>query len=126
MKIELTAAQVLDAVKPITRASVDDYAEAIRLVVTTWAKAFAYVYALGTHINELSRHPYRLLPSAEKPVVAVVDEPVSLPQALEIVNEREAVQAPSRPKPSRPAPTKPNPPVKRTTRTRKSKGFAAA
>ena len=104
MKIEVTNEQVLDAIKPITRASTDDYANTIKSIVYTYAAFVAYLYAAGLYIRDFAKTPGRYLKAYGQ---------VAQRQQLEAMPDPVAVAAPIKPAPVKPAPTKPAP-VKRS------------
>ena len=113
MKLELTNEQMLEAIKPVTRASIEDYANTIKSVVYTYAAFVAYLYAAGLYIRDFAKTPRRFLKAygevAQRQQLVAVPEPV-------------AVAAPMKPAPVKPTPVTPTP-VKRS-RKRSAKNAA--
>ncbi len=57
MKIEITNEQLLEAIKPITRATTKDYANTIKAGVYAYAAVVAYIYAIGLHLRDIAKAP---------------------------------------------------------------------
>lgn len=61
MKIEITNEQLLETIKPVTRASTDDYTRAIKSCVYAAASAYAFVFAAGLYLREVLKAPRKYL-----------------------------------------------------------------
>ncbi len=108
MKIEITNEQLLETIKPITRASVEDYANTIKAAVYAYAALVAYLYATGLYLRDVAKAPGQYLKAYGE---------VALRPQLKLV------AAPVKPTPVKPVPVKPTP-VKRT-RSRKRSAVGA-
>jgi len=112
MKLELTNEQVLDAIKPITRASTDDYANTIKSIVYTYAAFVAYLYAAGLYLRDFAKAPRQYLKAygevAQRQQLVAVPDPV-------------AVAAPIKPAPVKPTPETPAPVKQLRSRKRSAK-----
>lgn len=106
MKIEITNEQLLETIKPVTKASVDDYTKAIKSCVYAAATAYAFVFAAGLYLRDFVKAPRKYL------------------QAFGEVAKRqqlEAVAAPVKPIPVKPAPANPAPVKQLRSRKRSSR-----
>ena len=102
MKLELTNEQVLEAIKPITRASTNDYANTIKAGVYAYAAIVAYLYAAGLYLRDFAKAPRRYLKAYGE-----------MAQRQQLVAVPDAVAAPVKPAPVKPTPVTPAP-VKRS------------
>ena len=100
MKIEITGEQVLEAIKPVTRADVDTYTQLIKSSVYGIARVLVFMYTLGSYIGFLVNRPRLIFVLLNKLTQTPQQKPVSLERALEIVAERETPASKVKPLPA--------------------------
>ena len=88
MKIELTQTDVLNAVKPVTTATTDQWADLLKSIVYTVAKALAFAYALGSYGSWLVKNPGRAYKAIDQVVSRPSVEPAPEPVAVKPVRTR--------------------------------------
>ena len=88
MKIEITREEVLEAAKPVTKATTEEWGNAIKGIVYTVANAMAFMYALGLHLRDYLRYPRRLYEELAR-IVEGTPEPQLVPVPVPVVSRGE-------------------------------------
>ena len=114
MQLTITQQDVLETIKPVTKASCEDWGKAIRAVVTVVATLYAFLYTSITYVKYLYQNPLEALAAGNRALAGreqLTPVAEALPLPLTIVPEVEVTET-----------TKPKPRTR--TRKRSSKGAA--
>lgn len=66
MQISITQQDVLETIKPVTKASCEDWGKAIRAVVTVVATLVAFLYTSITYVKYLYQNPLKALAAGNR------------------------------------------------------------
>ena len=99
MNITITQEDVLATIKPVTKATTEDWGNAIRSLVTTIATIYAFLYASGQYIKYVYKNPLKAYAQvnsglASQEQLEPIDEALPLP--LTVVPEVEVTPTPTK------------------------------
>ncbi len=99
MQITISQQDVLDTIKPVTKATTEDWGKAIRSVVTVFATLYAFLYASIQYVKYLYRHPIQALAAGNRELARreqLEPDAKALPLPLTVVPDVEVTPTPTK------------------------------